>query len=412
MLFRSFRVEPVAGFDVQLSVDLDIQQYAEQALETGLRLRRYLPEDLTQLDSAPHNPLDRENRYLTRVYQKTEPDGSKVDYPEWVQHKAPAGAVVVMNHNNGQIVAMASYPTFDNRWMEAGITGSKFQQLFPSKNPDGSKLDPDLSILVNRAVSGNYNLGSTIKPFVAWAALHSGLIDKDFKFKDEGTYQLFSIEEPDCQHKGGIARCIFKNATNKRTNVPSKYGPVTVDDALAVSSDTFFYMLGEYFYVAGLTLLKENLMRFGFGMKSGVQLPYEWGGRIPDNDVKRQLVERGVLAPGEVKRLVVGDNVQVAIGQGLMAATPLQLANAYSTIANGGFLLQPSIVKAIYAPLTPDGLPGFADLGKGTVVVSYVEPTVRDRLPMPDEVLMPLVERGQAGGGLGVGRGQDHGCGR
>jgi penicillin-binding protein 2 len=387
-----FRVEPVAGFDVQLSIDLDIQQYAEQALETGLRLRRYLPEELAQLDSAPHNPLDPQNRYLTRVYQKTEADGTKVDYPEWVQHKAPAGAVVVMNHNNGQIVAMASYPTFDNRWMEAGITGSKFQQLFPSKNPDGSKLDPDLSILVNRAVSGNYNLGSTIKPFVAWAAMDAGLITKDTVHLDEGIYNLTSIDPSDCVQNGGIARCIFKNAINKNTLRPSRYGPVRVSDALAVSSDTFFYKLGEDFYVKDRQLLKSQLERFGFGQLSGVQLPFEWRGRIPDTEVKKALLERGVLDPSEVPRLTVGDNVQVSIGQGLMAATPLQLTNAYATIANGGLLLQPNIIKNVYAPLTPDGLPGFADLGKGTVVVSYVEPTVRDRLPMPDEVLMPLVE--------------------
>lgn len=385
------RVDPVAGFDVQLSIDLDVQQYAEQALQTELRKRRDLPEDLMYPDSAPHNPRDNTTNFTTRVYAKVLPDGTRVEYPEWVQHKAPAGSVIVMNHENGQVLAMASYPTFDNRWMEAGLSGDKYKILFPSKNPDGTRIDPDQSILVNRAVQGNYNLGSTIKPFVAWAALHSGLIDKDFKFKDEGTYQLFSIEEPDCQHKGGIARCIFKNATNKRTNTPSKYGPVTVEDALAVSSDTFFYMLGEYFYVAGRSLLKENLMRFGFGMKSGIQLPYEWGGRIPDNDVKRELVEKGVLAPGEVKRLVVGDNVQVAIGQGLMAATPLQIANAYSTIANGGFLLTPSIVRAIYAPLTPDLHAGVADLSRGTVRVSYVKPVVRDTLEMPPEVIEPIL---------------------
>mgnify|MGYP003336792146 CR=1 FL=1 len=98
-------------------------------------------------------------------------DGTKADYPEWVQHKAPAGSVVVMNHLNGQILAMASYPTFDNRWMEAGVGGAKYKQIFPATNPDGTKISPDESILVNRAVQGNYNLGSTIKPFVAWSAM-------------------------------------------------------------------------------------------------------------------------------------------------------------------------------------------------------------------------------------------------
>ena len=390
------RIDPVAGFDVQLSIDLDIQQYAEQALETELRMRRNLPEDIAQPDSAPHNPLDRENNFETRVYKKTLPDGTFEYYPEWVQHKAPAGSVVVMDHTNGQVIAMASYPTFDNRWMESGISGDKFQQLFPSKNADGTPIDPDLSVLVNRAVSGNYNLGSTIKPFVAWSAMHAGLIDANTVYKDEGTYTLESIDPSDCQNNGGIAKCIFKNATNKRTQLPSKYGPVTVADALAVSSDTFFYRLGEQFWEISedmegqRSLLKANLERFGFGSKSGIQLPYEWKGRIPDDEVKKALVDRGVLSPGEVPRLVVGDNVQVAIGQGLMAATPLQIANGYATIANGGFLLTPSIVKNILAPLTPDRGPAQADLSQATVVKSYDRPVVRDQLEMPPEVLGPI----------------------
>ncbi|MFZ4719697.1 MAG: penicillin-binding transpeptidase domain-containing protein [Ilumatobacteraceae bacterium] len=392
------RIEPVAGFDVQLSIDLDVQQYAEQALQTELRQRRNLPTDLAQPDSAPHNPCDITTNCKTRVYRKTLPDGAKEDYPEWVQHKAPAGSVVVMNHENGQVLAMASYPTFDNRWMESGIGGTKYKQLFPSTKEDGTPIDPDQSILVNRAVQGNYNLGSTIKPFVAWSAMHAGLIDANTVWTDEGTYRLVSIPENECQDKGGKARCIFKNAASKRTNLPSKYGPVTVSDALAVSSDTFFYHLGEEFWVRSedltdqRSLLKENLERFGFGNKTGIQLPFEWKGRIPDDSVKQSLVDKGVLAPGEVPRLVVGDNVQVAIGQGLMAATPLQMAGAYSTLANGGFLLQPSIVKAILAPLTPDASPGVADLGAAVVRQSFAKPVVRDQLEMPNDVLLPILE--------------------
>lgn len=392
------RIEPVAGFDIQLSVDLDIQQYAEQALQTELRMRRNLPTDLLVNDSAPHNPCDIKTNCETRVYQRTLPDGSKEDYPEWVQHKAPAGSVVVMNHDNGQILAMASYPTFDNRWMESGIGGTKYKQLFPSTNPDGTKIDPDQSILVNRAVQGNYNLGSTIKPFIAWSAMHAGLIDAGTVWKDEGTYTLQSIDPSDCQQNGGIARCIFKNATNKRTQLPSKYGNVRVSDALAVSSDTFFYHLGEQFWQLSedledqQSLLKQNLERFGFGSKTGVQLPFEWKGRIPDDAVKKALVDKGVLAKGEVPRLVVGDNVQVAIGQGLMAATPIQIADAYATIANGGFLLQPTIVKAIWAPLTPDASPGVADLAAGEIRQSFDKPVVRDQLEMPNEILLPIVE--------------------
>jgi penicillin-binding protein 2 len=391
-------VDPVAGFDVQLSIDLDVQQYAEQALETELRNRRNLASNIDSTDPAPHNPLDRLTNFTTRVYAKVLPDGTRVEYPEWVQHKAPAGSVVVMNHLNGQILAMASYPTFDNRWMEAGISGTKYKQLFPSTNADGTKIDPDESILVNRAVQGNYNLGSTIKPFVGWSAMHAGLITANTVWNDQGTYTLQSIDPSDCQQNGGIARCIFKNATNRKTLLPSSYGPVTVSDALAVSSDTFFYSLGERFWMLSEdlpgqeSLLKTNLERFGFGSKTGVQLPFEWKGRIPDDAVKKGLVDKGVLAKGEVPRLVVGDNVQVAIGQGLMAATPVQLADAYAALANGGFLLQPTIVKAIYAPLTPDAGPAVAALDKGVVVQSFDKPNIRDSLEMPPEVLSPIID--------------------
>ena len=313
-------------------------------------------------------------------------DGTKVDYPEYVNHKAPAGSVVVLDNTTGQVVAMASYPTFDNRWMEAGISGTKYKQLFPSTNPDGSKIDPDQSILVNRAVQGNYNLGSTIKPFVAWAGMHAGLIDANYVYDDKGTYTLSQIPPEDCQNNGGNYKCVFKNAVCGN-GAPCKYGPVNVESALAVSSDSFFYRLGELFFYASEdlpkgdpNLLKVNLQRFGFGAKTGVQLPYEWAGRIPDDAVKAALVEAGVLAPGEVPRLLVGDEVQVAIGQGLMAATPLQIAVAYSTLATDGFRQQPTVVKAIYAPLTPDISPGVADLSQGTVVKSYDTPVIVDQL--------------------------------
>ena len=390
------RIEPVAGKDIQLTIDLDIQQYAEQALETELRNRRNLPEDLSMSDSAPHNPLDREFNWSVRVYQRTLADGAKVDYPEWVQHKAPAGSVIVENHQTGHIVAMASYPSFDNRWMEAGISQAKYQQLFPSKNPDGSKVDPDRSVLVNRAVQGNYNIGSSIKPFIAWSAIHSGIITADEIWTDEGFYNLQSISPERCLQNGGVVRCTFKNATNKRTLRPSSYGPVAVSDALAVSSDCFFYRIGELMFIAPDTdhqLLQNNLMRFGFGSKTGVQLPYEWKGRLPSDQVKAELVEAGVLAENEVPFMVTGDAIQMAIGQGLMASSPMQLTNAYATLANGGFLLQPTIVKQILAPLTPDLGPAMADLSKAEVEANFDRRVVRDQLEMPmDTVYRPIVE--------------------
>ncbi len=381
------RIEPVAGFDVQLSIDLDYQQYAEQALETELRSRRDLPFEPLG-DHAPRNPLDPLTKFTSRVFYKTLPDGTKEDYPEYVNHKAPAGSVVMLDNRTGQVIAMASYPTFDNRWMEAGITGTKYKELFPSTNPDGTKIDPDQSILVNRAVQGNYNLGSTIKPFVAWSAMHAGLIRPYDIYDDRGTYTLdpaYTAPET-CQNNGGNYKCVFKNAVCGN-GTPCRYGAVDVESALAVSSDSYFYRLGELFFWASKALpegspnlLKVNLERFGFGNKTGIQLPYEWAGRIPDDATKKALVDRKVLAEGEVGRLLVGDEVQVAIGQGLMAATPLQIAVAYSTLANDGFRQQATVVKAIYAPLTPDLSAGVADLARGEIVKSYDKPVILDQL--------------------------------
>ncbi|MEY2443992.1 MAG: penicillin-binding protein 2, partial [Ilumatobacteraceae bacterium] len=389
-------VDPVAGRDVQLTIDLDVQQYAEQALETKLKQRRSLPTDLLLPDVAAHNPIDPKSPTNQRVYASSTEFGNQ----EWIQYKAPAGAVVVENYSNGEIVAMASYPRFDNRWMGA-VDGTKFDQLFGAKvDPITKKADPDKSVLVNRAVQGQYNMGSSFKPFVAWSAMHSGILGPQEPYVDTGEYKLTSIADDVCAT--GV-RCVFKNASNIRTNLSSAYGRVTVADALAVSSDAFFYRLGEKFWVMdehnasvdptlkGKSTLKDDLERFGFGSVTGVQLPFEWGGRIPDDAVKKELVDKHVLAKGEAPRLLVGDNVQVAIGQGLMAATPLQMANAYSTIANGGFLRQPTIVKNIFQPLVPDLSPGMADLSKAVVFQSFETPTYKDQLEMPPEIRDPII---------------------
>jgi penicillin-binding protein 2 len=389
-------VDPVAGKDIQLTIDLDVQQYAEQALETKLLQRRSLPTDLTLPDVAAHNPIDPKDP-TQRAYASSKQFGTQ----EWIQYKAPAGSVVVENNSNGQILAMASYPRFDNRWM-GNIDGDKFDQLFGDKiDPATGKADPDKSVLVNRAVQGRYNLGSTFKPFVAWSAMHSGVIGPNEPYLDKGSYKLESIPDDVCA--SGV-RCVFKNASNIRTNLSSAYGPVTVADALAVSSDAFFYRLGEKFWeidehnasvdpaLKGKSTLKDDLERFGFGQETGVQLPFEWPGRIPDDAIKDELVKNGVLGKNEVGRLLVGDNVQVAIGQGLMAATPLQLANAYSTIANGGFLYQPTVVKAIFEPLVPDLSPGVADLSKAVLFQSFESPKYKDQLEMPFEIRQPIID--------------------
>ncbi|MGA9276484.1 penicillin-binding transpeptidase domain-containing protein [Ilumatobacter sp.] len=364
------RIPAVNGNDIQLTIDLDQQQYAEQALESQLKLR--------QLETA-RNGLDPETDFKTRFF---------TDYPAEVAYKAPAGAVVVENHENGHIVALASYPTFDNRWFEAGLSIDEFEQVFPSKNEDGTKIDPDKSILVNRAIQGRYNLGSTFKPFTAYAALNTGLLSTGDYYRDTGTYQMTSIEEDQCN--SGAVRCVFKNATCSGTGRPCVYGMVDVETALAVSSDAFFYRIGEDIMVANdyEPILQEQVRMFGFGADTGIDLPFEFDGTVPDKELKARYGELGVISEDEGSGYFTGDNVQLAIGQGLLSASPLQLATGYATIANGGFVMRPEIVKAVYEPGVPDDVePGYADLSQARFAE---EPNLRGdlvrQIAMPEEI--------------------------
>jgi penicillin-binding protein 2 len=362
-------VPPINGFDLQLSLDLDIQQYLEQTIETTLEARR------TQM--AP-NPIVRK------------PDGEleKMDLssPDEVAYKAPAGSGLVMDYTTGEIIAMASYPTFDPRWFESGISGQKFEEIFPPTD------DPDKSILVNRAVQGRYNLGSTFKPFTAFAALNTGLISPGERYYDQGTYSLGpeSADQEKC--RTGLIKCEYKNATCGNGQ-PCRYGSVNVEEALAVSSDTFFYRVGELIMNRNPNepVLQDQVKLFGFGADTGVELPFEFDGTVPDRELKRLYAERGVISEGEGRGYYVGDNVQLAIGQGLLSATPLHLANAYATIANGGFLLEPSVVKAIWNPGLPDGQPGWVDFSRGTMFEDRTEPVLTRQISMPDDIRGPMV---------------------
>lgn len=376
-------VPAVNGKDIQLTIDLDQQQFAEQALESQLKLRQ---------TAVARNGLDPETNFRQRFF---------TDFPEEVPFKAPAGAVVVQNHENGHIVALASYPTFDNRWFESDLSGGVFEEVFDATDvsaleydengeviPESVKVDPDRSTLVNRAIQGRYNLGSTFKPFTAYAALQTGLVSTNEYYVDTGRYRMTSIDENKCN--SGLVRCVFKNATCSGTGRPCVYGAVDVETALAVSSDAFFYRIGEQIMEQndGAPLLQEQVRLFGFGADTGIDLPFEFDGTVPDEDLKARYAELGVISDDEGSGYFTGDNVQLAIGQGLLSASPLQLATGYSTLANGGFVLRPEIIKAIYEPGVPDAVePGYADISRGRFAE---EPNLRGDLvrqvPMSEEI--------------------------
>ena len=358
------RVEPQPGNDLQLSIDFKMQQFAEQALETQLLVR--------QRNEAPQVML---------------PEGvPDPQYEEVNYYKASAGSVVVMNHNSGEVVAMASYPRFDARWFTANVNAEKFAQVFPRTD------DPDRSILVNRAVSGRYNLGSSFKPFVAYAALNSGQLPggAEYELDDRGSYKLVSITKDRCDQ--GV-KCVFRNAICRATGAPCRYGEVDIEAALAVSSDVFFYKIGEEILTERgyQPVLESEIRRFGFGSLTNVDLPYEFAGTIPNAAYKKYLASLGVIAEDAGRAYYVGDNILFSIGQGLLSATPLQVANAYSALANGGTVFQPRVVRSILTPGTKNKSAGLADLQAASVVerVSAVAP--REEIPMRPEVRDPIV---------------------
>ncbi|MEY4996554.1 MAG: penicillin-binding protein 2 [Actinomycetota bacterium] len=356
------RKEAIPGNDIQMTIDLELQQFTEQALQQELLMRRRT--------EAP------------TVLSFGEPDPR---YPEVNYYKAPAGSSVLMNHDTGEIAAMASYPNFDNRWFNAGISSEKFNQLFPKTD------DPDMSILVNRAISGRYNLGSTFKPFVAYAALNTGQLPNgtQYTLRDQGTYKLSSIPDERCQLN---VKCVFKNA-NCGNGAPCKYGRINIVTALAVSSDVFFYKIGEEIFTerGNRPVLEEQVRLFGFGSPTEIDLPYEYIGTVPSRALKQRLAASGAIAKEEGKGYYVGDNVQFAIGQGLLSASPLQLAVAYGTLANGGKVMRPRVVKAIWAPGTPNGKSNRVNLDEGTVIQDFSAPQVVRDIGARPEVLDPIV---------------------
>lgn len=305
------RRDPVPGNDIVLSIDLQLQQYAEQTLQQGLReARTRCPFDsFTQSCGGP-------------------------------AFAAPAGSTVVEDPRNGQVLAMATYPTFDNRWFIEGISNKKIQELYP----DADKQAP----FVNRAVSSPFQMGSTFKLVSTIAGLQSGIITPGSAYNDQGRYQI-----PNCD----VAKfkCIFKNAGLARGS-----GPISLATALTISSDTFFYRIGAELQLAQNPTLQDVARQFGYGSDTGIDLPAEISGTVPDAALKKRLSERNppVISPDEGRGYFVGDNVLFATGQGLLSATPLQLTNAYATFANGGNRMRPMLALGVVKPGTPDLNPG------------------------------------------------------
>ena len=213
------------------------------------------------------------------------------------------GAIVAIDPRNGGILAFVSEPGYDPNLFVTGISVRDYSAYRDS---------PDRP-LFNRAIQGQYPPGSTIKPIIGLAALQNGSTDWDYTINDTGIFYLPGSNRPIRDWKRG------------------GHGRVSLDKAIVESCDTYFY---DVSLKMGIDQMSQVMRFFGFGQKTGIDLPNETSGIMPDRDWKRATGRGGWFH---------GATVNASIGQGYMLATPLQLAHSTAMIANRGKTLIPRV---------------------------------------------------------------------
>lgn len=266
--------EAIAGSNVVLTIDANLQKVAESSLKANIE------------KIASGGFAEKSN--------------------------ANAGAVVVMNVNTGEVLAIASYPDYEPQLFVDGISTEKYNEYTNS----------EVTPLINRAISGAYAPGSTFKMITAIAGLESGVISPTEKINDTGVYPR--AHKPVCWYW---------------SSYHSGHGYLNVSDAIKHSCNYFFYETG---YRMGIDTLSKYASYFGLGKKTGIELPSEVSGDL----ACREKVEK------DNKSWYIGDTLSAAIGQSYNNFTPIQMAKYISMLVNGGKQVDVSIVKTI---VNPDG---------------------------------------------------------
>lgn len=260
---------PIAGYNLILNIDAKLQQKVYEALESSIK-----------------------------------------------NLGAQKGAAVAMNPKTGAVLALVSYPSYDDNLFSGGISQT-----------DYAKIEKEES-LFNRVIQGKYPTGSTIKPFEAIAALQEKVISPEKQINDTGSITVWSKDDPNVSWT-------YRGVT--------PHGWVDMRKAIAVSSNIYFYTVGGgYKDQAGLgsARIKKWLELFGWGSKTGIDLPGEVPGLVPGPEYKKQLL-------GDKEPWSTGDTYHLSIGQSYLQVTPIQVATAYAAIANGGTIYKPQIVNKI-----------------------------------------------------------------
>jgi len=229
-----------------------------------------------------------------------------------------AGSVLVMDVTNGEILAMASAPTYSPNIFVGGISNDDWVSLQSeeSANP-----------LMNRAISGQYPSASTIKPLTALAALDNGIADEDSRYFCTGWWTGFG--------EGSGQYCWEHDG----------HGEMSVQTGITFSCDVVFYEIGKGFYESrDPEAFQAKLHEWGLGALTNIDLPGESAGRIPDAEWKWKYYTSASDIDRQWKG---GDFTNLAIGQGDLLVTPIQMACAYAGIATGGRVWQPHVLKSV-----------------------------------------------------------------
>ncbi len=229
-----------------------------------------------------------------------------------------AGSVVAMDVTNGEILAMASAPTFSPNIFVGGISSDDWTEL---------QSDEADNPLMNRSISGQYPSASTIKPLTALAALKNGMATSESSYYCTGYWTGFGT---------GFGMYCWQR---------SGHGTMNVQTGITYSCDVVFYEIGKAFWSNdNPTGMQETFKEWGLGSITNIDLPGEGSGRVPDPEWKSEYYSS---YSDEDREWKAGDYANIAIGQGDILVTPLQMACAYAGIATGGTIPTPHVLKSI-----------------------------------------------------------------
>ena len=267
----------IAGSDVVLTIDSNLQKTTEESLENCI------------------------NKIKNGGFSQ--------------RYDAQGGAAVVMNVNTGEVLATASYPTYEPQWFVGGISQENWAYLRDdTRHPQ-----------LNKAIQSTYAPGSTFKMVTAIAGLETGVITTKEKINDTGIYKKYNSEW----------KCWYYTSYHRG------HGYQNVTQALQHSCNFFFYETGDRM---GIDNLSKYALHFGLGKKTGIELPNEKSGAAASKETYAKIRNGATMGPG--------DTLNASIGQGDNNFTPMQIAKYISSIANGGTVVNPTIIKSV---LNSDG---------------------------------------------------------